>query len=52
MQVALRRPYNHSVDVYSFGIIVWEIATGRIAFDGVTKYTFLEGKAFACLSLF
>lgn len=52
VQVALRKPYNHSVDVYSFGIIVWEIATGRIAFDGVTKYTFLEGKAYACLSLF
>eukprot|EP01041_Mallomonas_annulata_P002240 gene2240-4355_t len=34
-EVILARPYNEKVDIYSYGIIMWEIATGQTAFEGM-----------------
>lgn len=31
-----RRPYNQKVDVYSFGIVLWELITGMLPFQNMT----------------
>eukprot|EP01036_Dinobryon_divergens_P026927 gene26927-35624_t len=36
-EVYLIQPYNETVDVYSFGIILWQLAKCKIPFDGFTK---------------
>lgn len=41
-EVALRKPYNEKVDVYSFAIIVWQMARDRIPFKGFTKEEFMK----------
>ena len=41
-EVALGECYNQSVDVYSFGIITWQIMKGRIPFEEMNKKTFFE----------
>lgn len=33
-EVVLGRPYNEKVDVYSFAIVLWALATGREPFSG------------------
>jgi len=33
-EVALRRPYNHTVDVFSFGILLWQICSLDQPFEG------------------
>ena len=33
-EVAVGKPYNSSVDVYSFSIIVWQILKGDVPFQG------------------
>jgi serine/threonine protein kinase len=35
--VALEAPYNNSVDVYSFGIILWELCSGEKPFFGYSS---------------
>lgn len=39
-EVAESKPYNHKTDVYSFGIILWEIVALRKPFDGMEKEEF------------
>jgi len=39
-EVAQCRPYNHKADVYSFGIIFWEILSGKRPYEGLTKESY------------
>jgi serine/threonine protein kinase len=41
-EVALRKPYNGKADVYSFGMILWEMAALRKPFEGMGRDTFYE----------
>ena len=41
-EVALRRPYNEKVDVYSFGIMVWQMARDRVPYKNFNKADFME----------
>jgi serine/threonine protein kinase len=41
-EVALGKHYNASVDVYSFGIIVWQMLKGSVPFQGMGRKTFME----------
>ena len=36
-EVALRKSYNEKVDVYSYGIMVWQMARDRVPFKGLSK---------------
>ena len=48
-QVALKQSYNQKVDVYSFGIMLWEMLTGKLPFKGISKQEFMDevvGKGF------
>lgn len=41
-EVADGLPYNYSADVYSFGIIFWELNSGKKPFDGLNRESFYE----------
>lgn len=41
-EVALSQPYNETVDVYSFGIILWQMASGQVPFASMDKETFMR----------
>ena len=41
-EVMLCREYNEKVDVYSFAVILWQMATGKIPYDGATKDEFIK----------
>ena len=40
-EVVNNEPYNFKVDVYSFGVIFWEILSGKKSFQGTTEEKFL-----------
>jgi serine/threonine protein kinase len=41
-EVAQQKPYCESADVYSFGIMVWQMARDRTPFDGFNRREFAE----------
>lgn len=41
-EVALGKPYTEKVDVYSFGILMWQLATSRVPFRRATKSDFMD----------
>ena len=40
-EVMAREKYDHKVDVYSFGMLVWEVATTEIPFDGMDAFSLI-----------
>jgi hypothetical protein len=41
-EVADALPYNHKVDVYSFGVILWELNVVKKPFAGLNRELFYE----------
>lgn len=41
-EVAMDRSYNEKADVYSFGVMLWQMAKDRVPFHGLTRVTFFE----------
>eukprot|EP00903_Cladosiphon_okamuranus_P011855 g11137.t1 len=41
-EVAESRPYNEKVDVYSFGIVLWEMSTLKKPFEGMGRNRFFS----------
>ena len=41
-EVADGLPYNYSADIYSFGIILWELNAGKKPFEGLNRELFYE----------
>ena len=35
-EVALSKPYSEKVDIYSFGVILWQLASGVASFAGTS----------------
>ncbi len=40
LQVALHQPYNHKLDVYSYGLIVWQMASMMAPFQNFSRDEF------------
>lgn len=41
-EVALGKPYNQSVDVYSFAVVFWQILTGELPFQSYSRKVYME----------
>ena len=41
-EVADGLPYNYTADVYSFGIILWELNSGKKPYEGLNRELFYE----------
>jgi serine/threonine protein kinase len=45
VQVCLKKPYSEKCDVYSFGILLWQMARDRIPYDNLTREEFVSAVA-------
>lgn len=41
-EVALRKPYSEKVDVYSYGIMLWQMARDKVPFKGFSKDQYMK----------
>ena len=41
-EVAMRQIYSEKVDVYSYGIMLWQMASDQIPFKGLSRDDFME----------
>ena len=41
-EVALYECYNEKVDVYSFAMVVWQMAANKVPFEGFGKVAFIQ----------
>ena len=41
-EVALRKPYNEKVDVYSFAILLWQMLSGENPYPNMTKEAYMQ----------
>ena len=41
-EVVLGRSYHKSVDAYSFGILIWQVASGKIPYQNMGKKTYFD----------
>jgi serine/threonine protein kinase len=41
-EVVLRHPYSEKADVYSFGIMLWQMARDKVPFKGFSKEEFID----------
>lgn len=44
-----KKHYNNRVDVYSFGIVLWELLTNRMPFEGMSNLQAAYAAAFKVL---
>ena len=44
-EVALEQPYNEKADVYSFAILLWQMVTDKIPYEGATRAEYIK---YAC----
>jgi serine/threonine protein kinase len=44
-EVVLCQPYNHKADVYSYGIILWQLISDQTPYDGASKASYIK---YAC----
>jgi serine/threonine protein kinase len=40
-EIALKKPYNEKADVYSFAIMVWQMAKDKVPFKGMSRDDFM-----------
>lgn len=41
-EVAACKPYNHKIDVYSFGVLLWELLAMKRPYEGMTRESYYE----------